>query len=77
MQWGSQFALHFHFGAISGLSGTQERCRVGSFAELSFSEETESLSYVSLTEVQHRIDGSFKLWIFFNTLNSKYIYFFY
>lgn len=59
------------FGAISGLSGAQERCRVGSFAEFSFSKETESLSYVSLTEVQHRRDRSFRLWIFFEGEHIK------
>lgn len=36
------------------------------FAELSFSEETEMLSYFPLTEVQHRTGKrSFRLLIFF------------
>lgn len=51
------------------------------FAELSFSEEMEMLSYFSLTKVQHRTGKrSFRLLIFFlrgKALNSKYIYFSY
>lgn len=50
------------------------------FAELSFSEATEMLSYFSLTKVQRRIGRkSFRLLIFLRgeAFNSKYIYVFY
>lgn len=48
---------------------------------LGFSEETKTLSYVSLTGVQHRLGRkSLRLLIFLlkdQALNSKYIYFSY
>lgn len=68
--WGAGFPLHPPLPRLfqaSGGGGGTAMCRVEKlFAELSFSEETDMLSYFSLTKVQHRTGRKrFRLFFFF------------